>query len=133
MRTFLDINSMDENLKFLDPETTLSNIELLNQQFKTLIDEKNSLKTRVLLLGSTGTGKTTFMHLMAGCEMDALKIEKNPSLILNCGGNCPVSGMNISHISKSETISPGLMKQSNILLCDCPGMLNIKINVTDVD
>ena len=56
--------------------------------------------------------------------MKATKIPRNPSLVLQCDGRCPVSQLKIGHTRAAETFMPALLEKDKILLCDCPGLLD---------
>lgn len=111
-------------------EEKLSIAEILNElkelkiKLETMFNEKNSDKTRVLLLGPTGVGKTTFMHLIAGCNITAEKISENHNVVLNCKENCKANNIKIGHTKNAETTLPSLLHISDVLFCDCPGLLD---------
>lgn len=117
---FYNMNDVD-----LSPENILEKIKEVQQQLESLLSNNNSTKTRVLLLGPTGVGKTTFMHLLAQCNISSSYIASNPNLVLQCNeGQCKLPNFIIGHTGEAETTLPGLREESNVLLCDCPGLLD---------
>lgn len=74
---FYNMNDVD-----LSPENILEKIKEVQQQLESLFSNNNSAKTRVLLLGPTGVGKTTFMHVLAQCNISSSYIDSNPNLVL---------------------------------------------------
>ncbi|KAK8884604.1 hypothetical protein M9Y10_043720 [Tritrichomonas musculus] len=112
---------MEEDLSIAE---ILSELKELKTKLETMFDESNSNKTRVLLLGPTGVGKTTFTHLIAGCNMTAEKIRGNHNVVLNCKGNCKANNIKIGHTKNAETTLPSLLHNSDVLFCDCPGLLD---------
>ena len=98
------------------PEDILESLKDLKQNLSTIFNRNNSTKTRILLIGPTGSGKTTLMHLISGCKMIAAKIPKNPSYVLQCEGKCNVPQMKIGHTRAAETTLPALHEKNNFLL-----------------
>ena len=80
---FFDMNGKCDVTKLLE------GLKTLKQTLASMDFHQQPDITKAFLCGPTGTGKTTFMHLMAKCNLKASKIPGNPDIVLNCP-NCSI-------------------------------------------
>lgn len=110
------------------------NIEKIHKNIATLENKLNNLQldqikgekpTLVVLLGGTGSGKSTFMHILAGRKL-VLREDKYGVPILD--SEVPWEEFKIGHGHDSETEIPGIWfdRTRNIIFCDCPGFYDTK-------
>lgn len=104
-----------------------TNIEELQKKLKNLqLDQiKGKKPTLVVLLGGTGSGKSTFIHILAGRKL-ILRNDKYGTPILEAEKEW--TEFKIGHSHESETEIPGIWfdKTRNIIFCDCPGFYDTK-------
>lgn len=112
---------MEENFS---PKEIIKDIKQLDAELEILWSQNNLTKTRILLLGPTGCGKTTLMHLLSGCKMVAEIVKPNIKKVLCCKGGCKASKLKIGHRAVAETRIPSIIEEDEYLLCDCPGFLD---------
>lgn len=92
-------------------------------------DFKN--KTVVLLLGPTGSGKTTLFYALT--KKDLIVSQGNPFPILDVEKKDRDDHFQIGHDGRSKTTTPGLKydQVSDIIFCDCPGFFDNKSDLQD--
>ena len=76
----------------------------MHKKRKKLLSEKNK---KILFLSPTGSGKTTLMHLLSGCNMIA-DIRGTLEAALFCNGQWKVHDMKIGHSNHAETYFPAI-------------------------
>ena len=77
----------------------------------------------MLILGETGTGKSTLAYLFAGKDLEAVQGPEGDFVI---DAKEKIEGVNISHDKVSETKIPTKVKSdSGLAVWDCPGFADI--------
>lgn len=86
----------------------------------------------VLFLGNTGAGKSTLINYLSGCTMERIDPKSIGASALKrivvvkpiSKGGIRNEVMKIGHIpTQSETLLPETTIQDELVLCDCPGLL----------
>jgi energy-coupling factor transporter ATP-binding protein EcfA2 len=92
--------------------------------------ERGSGKELVLVLGNTGSGKSTFVNYLVGKKMREEKVPKS----LGMGFVCDDPVMEIGHGFESLTSFPESCSDpsTNLTYCDCPGFLDNRGVVFDI-
>lgn len=105
----------------------------IQEKINNFIDKNNlylykNIITLVIFVGGTGSGKSTFMNLVAGQK---LIIKNNYENLVLEAPNEKIS--KISHNRNSETEIPNLWFDSTnkIIFCDCPGFFDTKGSVQE--
>lgn len=73
-----------------------------------------------VILGPTGSGKTTLGHILSGMKLQAMRNDLNFRLVIDAVS--PESPFHISHSKKSETTVPNrFISDDKVKIWDCPG------------
>ncbi|MGE3920101.1 MAG: GTP-binding protein [Gammaproteobacteria bacterium] len=78
----------------------------------------------IFLLGTTGSGKTTAMNTLHGCEMEMLKLPNSYKRIIKVKDTSEIPPISeIGHGRISKTFMPFIVKSdtTGLLFADCPG------------
>lgn len=112
------VHDVDSQIK-----QNFANINAQGEEFKN--------KTVVLLLGPTGSGKTTLFYALTG--KDLIVAEGSPFPILDVNDKDRDIHFQIGHGGRAKTTTPGLKYDSatDIIFCDCPGFFDNKSDIQD--
>ena len=113
-----------KNSDFQEISDTLQANAELRQEVSDLISEGNNRlqledERGVILLGKTGSGKSTLSHLLSGRELQAIHDDETFALIVDALQ--PLDDIKISHNRVSETKIPNKCNNGNVVIWDCPG------------
>jgi hypothetical protein len=120
--------------RLADPELNLTAEEsLLVINHCLRIGRENAENARekdiVIFLGNTGSGKSTTINYLHGCEME--KVRKKDVGLSGLGKIVRVkasskkqSFMDIGHTKQSKTFLPEIASDDQLTYCDCPGFLD---------
>ena len=105
----------------LTPEETK---DVAIKEIFELIGESNAkiedkIEKGILLLGKTGTGKSTLTHSLVGKELQAILDDSTGNMIVDAVQ--PLDAVKISHRSASETKVPNKQVLDDVTIWDCPG------------
>lgn len=111
-----------ENIQNIHDNMNIIKKKLNDLRLEQIKGEKPIL---VVLLGGTGSGKSTFMHILAGKKL-VLHHDQYGIPILDA--EVPWEEFTIGHDHESQTEIPGIWfdKKRNIIFCDCPGFYDTK-------
>lgn len=107
----------DENVVSNLNTDTLNTITKLIQEGRERIN--NQVQSGILLLGNTGSGKSTLVHLLSGCQLQAKFDNEVGELVIDALQ--PIQDVIISHNKLSETRIPSKRVIGDIVIWDCPG------------
>lgn len=113
------VHDVDSQIK-----QNFANINAQGEEFKN--------KTVVLLLGPTGSGKTTLFYALTG--KDLIVAEGSPFPILDVNDKDRDIHFQIGHGGRAKTTTPGLKYDSatDIIFCDCPGFFDNRGEIQDI-
>lgn len=127
---------LNQFIKKLQPFDIFEMENLINKSKKTSDLLKN--QDVILLLGYTGSGKSTLVHFLSGSKLVKEKIEMKPGHFLEHittnqpGKNINLNSVKISYKAESETriITPvkvnlkdiGGYEKKDVIICDTPGL-----------
>ena len=116
--------SPSKELPGLDLDQLLRDIQATEKKVQEKMQCGRPDSIRVLVLGTTGSGKSTLVHGLAGRPLEANSAKKGRRT-LDVKGD-PLDGFSIGHGLGSETQVPNIWydKQSNLIYCDCPGFMD---------
>ena len=116
--------SPSKELPGLDLDQLLRDIQATEKKVQAKMQCGRPDSIRVLVLGTTGSGKSTLVHGLAGRPLEANSVKKGRRT-LDVKGD-PLDGFSIGHGLGSETQVPNIWydKQSNLIYCDCPGFMD---------
>lgn len=108
----------------VDENTLTQMIRMAEESVQSQIKGERFEATRVLVLGVTGSGKSTLVHSLVGVQPNVKKgagkmeLHIDPSEVL--------FGFQIGHGVSSATTTPGSYydKRTNLVYCDCPGFMD---------
>ena len=109
------------------------NMEELKKKIEEFhIDQsKENCPTLAVLIGGTGSGKSTFMHILANKKL-IVKEDSYKNKILE--SETSWDEFKIGHDHSSETEIPGIWfdRKRNVIFCDCPGFFDTKGSAQDI-
>lgn len=99
---------------------TIKEINKISSEYEKTLDKLIKPQTRmILLLGPTGSGKTTIATLLMNKQLNITKYRSNDGydeIVLD------LPGSGIGHTNKAETQFPQIHAfGSDLVICDCPG------------
>lgn len=104
----------------IDIRKILSNIKTDQTQIIDLIRQSSSSEKRLVLMGVTGSGKTTIANYLVGEKLSVLKSAIDGKFYLS-------GGVGIGHSMASKTTIPNLFcaKDNSLAILDCPGINDV--------
>ena len=99
---------------------TIKEINKISSEYEKALDKLIKPQSKIiLLLGSTGSGKTTIATLLMNKQLNIIKYKSEDGyeeIVLD------LPGSGIGHTNKSETQYPKIHAfGSDLVICDCPG------------
>lgn len=87
--------------------------------------EKVKNKNIIIFMGNTGSGKSTLVNYIHGCEMEEISLDSEEIVIQVKKNSVIPELMKIGHSNKSETFMPDIkIDQNGIIYVDLPGFFD---------
>jgi energy-coupling factor transporter ATP-binding protein EcfA2 len=109
-----------------------SAIKYTERKIRDKIKEEAEAVSRVLVLGVTGSGKTTLVHALAGKRL--VVKEGGARLLLEVPSGQALPGFTIGHTAASATVAPVCWRDRSSALSywDCPGFFDSRGSGQDI-
>lgn len=131
--------SKEEKARYLEKKTILGAIEQIEAGQKVIADYDNMTTKKVLIIGVTGSGKSTLINGLSNkpliCKeiIEVKKYKNHPitkkNKVIDVEGNTDIK---IGHQQKSETTIPNFSFANGINFMDCPGFEDSRGNVEEI-
>ncbi|WP_425364407.1 hypothetical protein [Candidatus Tisiphia endosymbiont of Mystacides longicornis] len=100
-----------------DDQATIQQVSDLMRDGNDHLQE--NVKKAVLVVGKTGAGKSTLVHVLSGNELQAIRDDATSELVIDAIQ--PLSDIVIGHKMSSETKIPNKCLAKDLTIWDCPG------------